>query len=435
MKIIDTHIHIGHRFEWTDRAQKVWMQTGPYIPYIYDEDGRQLPREYGDVIKKEGVFGGVLIPEYSPSTAGVMPIERAVEINRYHPELVPIANINPNFHKDPAQSFEEELALGARALKLHPIHGFFFANDTVLYPLYERCQAENLPVLFHAGTSLFEGAKMRYSDPYTFDDVINDFPELKVVLCHGGRGFWYQIAEFLVKNFENVYIDISGLPPLNFLKYWPSMKKFSHKFIFGTDFPGVPGIRRNYEQLREVLKDDRALERIGFQNAYELYGFWKEGLFGVDDASEIYPVIEDGSTRYKGVIPADCWHEPYMPMSELEAEMRRMKFYGYRRDLKLLGVMARERVNDVNLIRHAYVLPEEQGRGIGSDLFSLLERQVDTEWLLVGTWTAAKWAIQFYRKFGFQLMENKDELLRKYWDISDRQIETSCVLGKRIQRP
>ena len=97
MRIIDTHIHVGHKFEWTGRAQKVWMQTGPYIPLIYDAEEKQLPEEYGNVIKREGVFGGILIPEYSPLTAGVMPIERAVEINIFHPELIPIANLNPEF--------------------------------------------------------------------------------------------------------------------------------------------------------------------------------------------------------------------------------------------------------------------------------------------------------------------------------------------------
>jgi uncharacterized protein len=432
MRIIDTHIHVGHRFEWTARAQEVWMQTGPYIPLLYDREQRQMAEQYGAVIKREGVFGGVLIPEYSPLTAGVMPIERALEIHTFHPELIPIANLNLNFHDDLASEFTRQLNLGGRALKLHPIHGFFYANDTRLYPIYEACQEQGLPVLFHAGTSLFEGSKMRYSDPYTFDDVINDFPRLKIVLCHGGRGFWYNIAEFLVKNFENVYIDISGLPPANLLNYWPSMKKFAHKYLFGTDFPGVPGIRKNFDILSRLVDNDEILGRIAFQNAYDLYGFWKEGLFGIDDKDEIFPVIEDGSKRYRDVIPGDCYHEPYMPLGELEDEMKRMSFYGYRRDLALLGVMAREKVKDATLIRHAYVLSSEQGRGIGSKLYDLIEKQVDTEWLLVGTWKAAEWAIHFYEKFGFHLMENKDDLLRKYWDISERQIETSCVLGKRL---
>jgi uncharacterized protein len=432
MRIIDTHIHVGHRFEWTERAQKVWMQTGPYIPRIYDAEQRQMAEQYGAVIKREGVFGGVLIPEYSPLTAGVMPIERALEIHAFHPELVPIANLNLNFHDDPASEFARQLSLGARALKLHPIHGFFYANDKRLYPIYETCQEQGLPVLFHAGTSLFEGSKMRYSDPYTFDDVVNDFPHLKIVLCHGGRGFWYNIAEFLVKNFDNVYIDISGLPPGNLLNYWPSMKKFAHKYLFGTDFPGVPGIRKNFEVLSGLVDNDEALGRIAFQNAYDLYGFWKKGIFGIDDKDEVFPVIDDGSKRYRGAIPGDCYREPYMPVSELEGEMKRMSFYGYREDLRLLGVMAKEKVKDVTLIRHAYVLNAEQGRGIGSKLLGLIERQVDTEWLLAGTWKAADGAVRFYEKSGFRLMENSDELLRKYWDISDRQIETSCVLGKRV---
>ena len=410
------------------------MATGPYIPVIYGASGRQLPQEYGNAIKREGVFGGVLIPEYSPATAGVMPIERAIEINTLHPELIPIANLNPNFHKDLMPEFLRQIGLGGRALKLHPIHGFFYANDRGLYPIYDACRQMGLPVLFHAGTSLFEGAKMRYSDPYTFDDVVNDFPGLKIVLCHGGRGFWYQIAEFLVKNFENVYIDISGLPPANLLNYWPSMKKYAHKYLFGTDFPGVPGIRKNFDVLSRLIEDDDALERIAFRNAYDLYGFWKESLFGIEDRDEIFTVIDDASRRYKNAIPPDCYHEPYMPASELEQEMKRMFFYGLRRDLKLLGVMAREKVKDVTLIRHAYVLNAEQGRGVASRLLALIEKQADTDWLLVGTWKAAEWAVRFYQKHGFHLMENKDELLKEYWDISDRQIETSVVLGKRMKK-
>ncbi len=266
---------MGHRFEWTRTAKDIWMDTGPYVPEIYDGQERQLPKEYGDVLKREGVWGGILIPEYSPETSGVMPFERAAEIHQVHPELIPFANLNPNVHPDPMAAFEEQLEGGAKGLKIHPIHGFFYANDPRLYPVYEKCEKDGLPVLFHAGTTLFRGAKMRYADPYTFDDVINDFPDMTVVLCHGGRGFWYHIAEFLAKSYRNVYIDVSGLPPRNLLKYFPSMIKFSHKYLFGSDFPGVPGIRKNYDAIRELLQNDAAMERIGFQNAYDLFGFWK----------------------------------------------------------------------------------------------------------------------------------------------------------------
>ena len=287
--------------------------------------------------------------------------------------------------------------------------------------------------MFHAGTSLFKGAKMRYADPYTFDDVISDFPDLTVILCHGGRGFWYHIAEFMVKRFENVYIDISGLPPRNLLEYYPSMKKHSGKFLFGTDFPGVPGIRKNYRQLKDFVRDHGIAQRIGFQNAYDLFGFWKEGICGVTDLEQIYRVINDSARRYRGVIPEDRYHEPYMPMEEVGNEAKRMRFYGYRKDMNLLGIVGKEKVKDTTLIRHAYVAEAHQRKGIGSQLLVFIEKNVDTEFLLVGTWRAATWAIAFYKKHGFSLMENGEELLRKYWDIPDRQIETSCVLGKRLQ--
>jgi predicted TIM-barrel fold metal-dependent hydrolase/GNAT superfamily N-acetyltransferase len=433
MRIIDVHIHVGHRFEWTEKAKEFWMDTGSYVPELFDSDDNQMSEQYGDVIKREGVFAGILIPEYSPLTAGVMPFERAAEIHWWHPELVPVANINPNYHEDPMAAFETQLEKGAKGLKIHPIHGLFYANDERLYPLYEKCRQKGLPVMFHAGTSPIKGSKMRYSDPYTFDDVISDFPDMKVVLCHGGRGFWYQVAEFMAERFDQVYIDVSGLPPQNLLQYYPSMEKNARKYLFGTDFPGVPGIRRNFDAIRHLLSDDAVTEAIGFTNAYDLFGFWNRGIFEARDSEEIFPVVNDASQRYKGVIPEDRYHEPYMPMEELLGEMRRMRFYGYREDLRLLGVMGMERIKDVTLIRHAYVLMETQGKGIGSQLLKFIEERVGTEYLLIGTWQAATWAIEFYKKHGYQLMPDKNDLLRTYWDIPDRQIETSCVLGKRLR--
>jgi uncharacterized protein len=431
-KIIDIHIHVGHRFEWTGPAKALWMDTGPYVPRIFDKDEKQLPQEYGDVIKEEGVVGGILIPEYSPGTAGVMPFERADEINAFHPELIPIANLNPRHRQDVMPHFEEQLRRGARGLKIHSAHGMFFPNDPILCPVYERCEREGLPVLFHAGTSLFKGAKMRYVDPYTFDDIINDFPDLKVILCHGGRGFWYAIAEYLCRTFKNVYIDVSGLPPKNLLQYFPNIPRFPQKFLFGSDFPGVPGIRKNFEAMAKLINNNEIMQLIGFQNAYDLFGFWREGIFEVREEDEIFKVVNDAAQRYKGVIPHDRYHEPYMSMEELRREMGRMRFFGYRKDMELLAVIGKERIKDTTLIRHLYVRSRQQGQGLGSKLLAFVERSVDTEHLLIGTWQAATWAITFYQKHGYQLRGDKDALLRKYWDVPDRQIETSIVLGKKM---
>lgn len=158
----------------------------------------------------------------------------------------------------------------------------------------------------------------------------------------------------------------------------------------------------------------------------------RESIMEVNDSKSIFDVIDSASKRYKGAIPDDCYHEPYMPMNELFTEMNRMQFYGYWENDRLLGVMAKEPVKDVTLIRHAYVVMGEQGKGIGSRLLKFIEQKVETEWLLIGTWKEAVWAIEFYKKHGYGLLPQKDDLLKKYWVISDRQRETSCVLGKQL---
>ena len=153
-----------------------------------------------------------------------------------------------------------------------------------------------------------------------------------------------------------------------------------------------------------------------------------------DDAQRIHFITNEAARAYEGVIPPDCYHQPYMPMEELEQEMKRMTFFGWEVNGELVGVMGFEPVKDVTLIRHAYVLPRWQKQGIGSKLLGHLRGLVTTSRLLVGTWADALWAITFYENRGFSLMSNKDELLKTYWDIPQRQIETSVVLGVEVGR-
>jgi GNAT superfamily N-acetyltransferase len=148
-----------------------------------------------------------------------------------------------------------------------------------------------------------------------------------------------------------------------------------------------------------------------------------------EDFNQIYLIINEAARAYYGVIPADRYPHPYMPREELEEEMAQMSFFGWEEAGELVGVMGFQPVRDVTLIRHAYVLPRWQKRGIGGKLLTHLKGMVNTRRLLVGTWADARWAIDFYRKHGFKLEKNKDELLETYWDIPRRQIETSVVLG------
>ncbi|HEX75823.1 MAG TPA: GNAT family N-acetyltransferase [Dehalococcoidia bacterium] len=150
------------------------------------------------------------------------------------------------------------------------------------------------------------------------------------------------------------------------------------------------------------------------------------------DIESIYTVINDAAKAYRGVIPPDCYHEPYMPIDELSREMQQMSFFGWQDEEQLVGVMGFQLVKDVTLIRHAYIVTSRQRQGIGSQLLNYLRELSETRWLLVGTWADARWAIEFYEKHGFHLLADKDKLLRTYWQIPDRQIEVSVVLGLKL---
>ncbi|MBV9624373.1 MAG: GNAT family N-acetyltransferase [Acidobacteria bacterium] len=148
------------------------------------------------------------------------------------------------------------------------------------------------------------------------------------------------------------------------------------------------------------------------------------------DVAAIEAIINQAAEKYRGVIPVDCWREPYMPRVELEAQIEAgVKFSGWEDSGALVGVMGLQTVFDATLIRHAYVLPAHQGRGIGGALLDALTPQSRGQ-LLVGTWAAAAWAIRLYERHGFRLVppEEKDTLLTTYWRITDRQRETSVVL-------
>ena len=154
---------------------------------------------------------------------------------------------------------------------------------------------------------------------------------------------------------------------------------------------------------------------------------------GNDDFETIYSVINDAAGAYNGVIPEDLWKVPYMSRVELQHEIDEgVVFWGYEEDGELIGVMGIQDVQDVTLIRHAYVRTAKQNQGIGGKLLSDLLKKTARP-VLVGTWADAVWAIRFYEKHGFRLVssEEKDRLLRKYWSIPDRQVETSVVLADR----
>ena len=147
----------------------------------------------------------------------------------------------------------------------------------------------------------------------------------------------------------------------------------------------------------------------------------------------ILEIINDGAQAYKGVIPADCWHEPYMSREELKHEIEdRVSFWGFENEATLIGVMGIQDKGDVTLIRHAYMRSNKRNQGIGTRLLHFLESTTEKP-ILIGTWADATWAIAFYKKNGYRLLpeEEKNQLLRKYWNILERQVLTSVVLANK----
>jgi N-acetylglutamate synthase-like GNAT family acetyltransferase len=159
-------------------------------------------------------------------------------------------------------------------------------------------------------------------------------------------------------------------------------------------------------------------------------------LATVTDYDALFSIINDAAIAYKGAIPSDCWHEPYFPMKYLKNEIANgVSFFIYEEGGTPIGCMGIQDVIDVTLIRHAYVRTDQRRKGIGGILLNHL-RQKASKPVLIGTWKAATWAIRFYQKHGFVLVseEEKNRLLRKYWTISERQVETSVVLIEKEER-
>ena len=183
------------------------------------------------------------------------------------------ANINPHVHYPVANELRRQLDLGAVAVKVHPVHGGFPANDRALYPAYEICQSAGIPVVVHCGTSTFPGSLNQFGDPILLDDVLHDFTSLYVVLAHGGRGWWYDAAAFLALTNEHVWIELSGLPPSRLQTYYArhNWARLTRRMIFGTDWPGIPGIAVNARAVAAVCPDDETADLVLAGNAARVY--------------------------------------------------------------------------------------------------------------------------------------------------------------------
>jgi len=183
--------------------------------------------------------------------------------------LLPYGGVHPRFTTDPEGQVEELLRLGIRILKIHPPHQAYPANAytqglEALGRIYRRCEDRGMPVTIHTGTSIFPGARCKYGRPMELDDVAIDFPDLQIIMAHGGRPLWMDEAFFVLRRHRNILLEVSGIPPRKLLEYFPRLEEVGDRVIWGTDWPspGVRDLRQNLEQFLALPLPDDLKDRI-----------------------------------------------------------------------------------------------------------------------------------------------------------------------------
>lgn len=271
MKILDFHIHMGRREHLTPTFLSYYQDVmSPEVLELMDGITTQA---FDDYLESEGVDLGVVLSEYSPLATGVVPSEFTAQFCSNSSRLIPFGSIDLDSSMDAGSQTKRCIQdLGCRGLKLLPSYGRYYPNDPRILPAYEEAQALGVPIMFHTGTSLFPGTRVRYADPLLLDDVAEDFPDLVIIMCHGGRPFWYKEAAWLLMRHKNMYIDISGIPPKQLPGVFPKLEKFADRFVFGSDWPNIPSIADQARRIWELPFRPSTVDAILWRNGARLLG-------------------------------------------------------------------------------------------------------------------------------------------------------------------
>ncbi|MEO5937048.1 MAG: amidohydrolase family protein [Terriglobales bacterium] len=279
MIITDCHVHIMPTEMFKPGALAAMQKKRANFAEI--QEYCRSPKAFLKHLDAVGIERAVLINYVAPEVMGFTP-----EVNRWVADyvkedpkrLIPCGSVHPRHTKDVERDMEEIVRMGIRMIKIHPPHQLLYPNDYLngvkeLEVIYRMAEQHGVPIMFHTGTSIFPGARNKYGDPMYIDDVAVDFPTLKILLAHGGRPLWMESAFFLLRRHANVYLDISGIPPLSLLKYFPRLEEIAHKTLFGTDWPGpgVPEIAKNLADFKGLPLSEAAKVRILSGTALEMW--------------------------------------------------------------------------------------------------------------------------------------------------------------------
>ena len=269
--VIDFHLHVGTKENWTPWVMEFFQQNNPFYYTNFSE--RITPEAVVSYLESHGVGRAEVLAEYAPETTGVVTNEFMADFCKRFEALIPFGAICLYNDVAPEVQAEEALnKLGMKGFKMLPSYAYHYPNAPEFFPFYELCQSANIPIMFHTGTSIFRGSRIKYSDPLLLDDVAEEFPTLKIILEHGGRPFWYDKAAWLISRHKNVYIGVAGIPTKHLPQYFPNLEKFQDKFIFGSDWPGFPDIKALVERVYRLPVKDTVKEKILWENASYILG-------------------------------------------------------------------------------------------------------------------------------------------------------------------
>jgi len=277
MNVIDSHVHIQ---PWHMMRPEVLERMRKGRDFELMQQVMADPARFVAILDDAGVEQAWLMNYVAPDIMGF-----TFEANEfgakyaaaYPKRMIAFGSVHPRFSKDPEGEMQRLRDLGVRGLKIHGPHQLFHVNDylngnRVVETMYRRAEEWGWPVLIHTGTSIFHGARNKYGDPMDVEDVMLDFPRLRVIMAHGGRPLWMPTAIFLVRRFENLFFDVSSIPPQNLPTYFPKLETLADKCLFGTDWPApmVPGVKANLEKFLELPLPEEAKRKILFENARKL---------------------------------------------------------------------------------------------------------------------------------------------------------------------
>jgi predicted TIM-barrel fold metal-dependent hydrolase len=268
--IIDFHVHTAY-YQTTTKAYLGFLRQGWGERLEWMIQTYSSPEAFLGLMDESGIDYAVILAELAPLTTGIADNEYVAEFCSMSPRLIPFASINPYTSTRPTKELEDLVRTqGFRGLKLYPTYQHYYPNDAKIYPLYAKAMELGIPVSLHIGSSVFAGARLKYGDPIYIDDVAVDFPDLTILQCHSGRPFWYEKAFSLARIHENVYMEVSGLPPHRLLNYFPELERIAHKVIYGSDWPGVPTLKENIQALQSLPISDYSKRKILGENGARL---------------------------------------------------------------------------------------------------------------------------------------------------------------------